>query len=64
MSIRTIAIYAMSDFNDGIPELEEHRISSLPYGLYYLPHFLSPEEERSLLDKVNTSFVPFVPDKS
>ena len=50
---------AMPDVDDGIPELEEHRIRSLPYGLYYLPHFLSPEEERSLLDKVNTSFVPF-----
>jgi len=54
----------MSDVNDRIPELDEHRIRSLPYGLYYIPHFLSPEEERSLLDKVNTYFDPSVLDKS
>lgn len=34
------------------PELEEYRIDFLPYGLYYIPQFLRPEEEASLLDKV------------
>ena len=36
-----------------IPGLEPQRIRSLPPGLYYLPSFLSPEEQRSLLDKVS-----------
>jgi hypothetical protein len=35
-----------------LAELEQYRITSLPYGLYYISQFLTPEEERSLLDKV------------
>ena len=42
----------MTEPEGGISELEEHRIRSLPQSLYYVPQFLSPEEERSLLDKV------------
>lgn len=37
---------------EDFPELEKYRITSLPYGLYYISHFLSFEEGQSLLDKV------------
>jgi hypothetical protein len=39
--------------NAEFPGLEKHRIDSLPEGLYYIPNFLSPEEQRSLLEKVS-----------
>ena len=32
--------------------MEHYRVDSLPYGLYYIADFLSPEEQQSLLDKV------------
>jgi alkylated DNA repair protein alkB homolog 6 len=35
----------------GFAELEKYRITSLPHGLYYIPNFIAPEEEQSLLDK-------------
>jgi len=34
------------------PDMEHYRVDSLPYGLYYIAEFLSPEEQQSLLDKV------------
>jgi hypothetical protein len=36
-----------------LPELEQYRIKDLPNGLYYISNFISPEEEQSILDKVN-----------
>jgi len=36
-----------------VPALERYLIGGLPEGLYYIPNFLSPEEERSLLEKVS-----------
>lgn len=37
---------------NGFPSLEQYRIHSLPNGLHYIPNFLTPQEEQSLLDKV------------
>lgn len=37
---------------DEVLELEQYRIKTLPYGLYYIPNFITIEEERSILDKV------------
>jgi hypothetical protein len=32
--------------------LDEYRIESLPRNFYYIPNFISPEEEASILSKV------------
>ena len=39
--------------SDTVPELERYRITSLPEGLYYISQFVTPEEARSILDKVS-----------
>jgi hypothetical protein len=45
------------DTNPNLPStkqcaLEPHRIPHLPPSFYYIPSFISPEEESSLLSKV------------
>ena len=39
------------------PDMEQYRVDVVPHGLYYIANFLSPEEEQSLLDKVETRIV-------
>lgn len=39
------------------PDMEQYRVDVGPHGLYYIANFLSPEEEQSLLDKVETRIV-------
>ena len=34
-------------------DMQEYRVEGLPDGLYYIADFISPEEQQSLLDKVN-----------
>ena len=42
-----------NEMNDAeLPKITEYRIALLPLGVYYITQFLTPEEERSLLDKV------------
>ena len=41
-----------SDIEPGMGSIDRHRIASMPPSMYYIPDFISAEEESYLLNKV------------
>lgn len=40
--------------------LEHARITSLPQTAYYIPNFITEEEEQMILDKVRAFIIPYI----